>query len=68
MVICPGHVDNKRFNQAFKYEGWSSPGNYTQDELTYGYRREKKLKNGSRFIVCSPSHPDARKFTWTSWD
>ncbi len=36
-VICPGHVGKKEFNDAFKNEGWSERGTYTQKEMTYEY-------------------------------
>lgn len=70
-VICPGHVDAKTFNQAFKNEGWKSPGQYKQADLKYIYMTKRKSKNPDYthfFKQVSPSVKGAKPYTSTSWD
>lgn len=68
IVICPGHVNAKTFNKAFRAEGWSGDGTYKQDDLQYVYCKATKMKNGTRYTKVTPEHKDAKPFTWTSWD
>lgn len=65
LVLCPGHVDQKTFNQAFKNEGWSEPGGYKQRDLEYGYF--KKRKNGA-FVRSVPGKEGVKPFTFANWD
>ncbi len=65
-VLCPGHVDSKTFNQAFKNEGWSEKGSYKQADLNYLYGR--KSKNGSWQFHLAPTAARARRITVASWD
>jgi len=68
-VVCPGHVDAKTFNQAFKNEGWSERGSYSKDDIKYIYGIFVPKKDGEfTFKMCSPTKVGAKKFTWTSWD
>lgn len=69
-VICPGHVDQKTFNKAFKAEGWSSAG-YKGKDLQYIYARVKDHPTKPEYFnfkVVSPSHPEAKPFTIVNWD
>lgn len=68
VVICPGHVDVKTFNKAYKSEGWGDIGTYKQDDLKYVYCIEKPLKKGSRYKQVAPNVEGAKPYTWTSWD
>lgn len=63
-VICPGHVDHKTFNKAFKEEGWNDIGHFRQDCLAYVYM----IKTKDIYKKVPPSKKGAKPFTWTPWD
>lgn len=71
MVLCPGHVDQKTFNDAFKNEGWSERGSYKQADLLYEYwvKKPAKAKYQDFWMQRSvPGKPGAKPYTRTSWD
>lgn len=69
-VVCPGHVNAKVFNRAFKNEGWDSCGRYKVSELSYIYAvKKEKGKNGRfSFKTVQPDFKGAKKFTICRWD
>lgn len=70
-VICPGHVAQKVFNDAFKNEGWSERGGYKQKDLKYTYMVKKKAKQKRyNFLMkeVPPGTPGAKPYTTTPWD
>lgn len=69
-VVCPGHVDIKTFNQAFKNEGWDSVGHYKKDEISYIYavKQEANANGRFKFKEVAPNSPGAKKFTISRWD
>lgn len=71
IVLCPGHVSQKDFNNAFKGEGWSERGGYKQADLRYEYwiKRPTKRKDCNFNMKKSiPGKPGAKPYTATSWD
>lgn len=62
-VLCPGHVDKKTFNQAFKNEGWDQ-ASYKQDDLRYEYWAQ----TGKSFKKSLPTKKGSKKFTTAFWD
>lgn len=69
-IICPGHVDQKTFNEAVVNEGWDH-SDYKQNDLKYGYWKvtKSKTKKGHAFYRLSvPGKPGVKPFTYTSWD
>ena len=63
VVLCPGHVKQKDFNDAFKNEGWSYRGNYEQKDLKYVY----VVLTKTTWKVKYPGFPKAKPFTLTPW-
>ncbi len=68
-VICPGHVGQKEFNDAFKNEGWDARGSYKQKDLKYTYMIKKKSKKYDfEMKEVPPGIQGAEPYTFTSWD
>lgn len=70
-VVCPGHVRQKEFNDAFKNEGWSKRGSYKQIDLEYIYMVKKPAKRKNhkfRLVISEPGKPGAKPYTHTPWD
>lgn len=70
-VICPGHVTQKVFNDAFKNEGWSERGSYKQKDLRYMYMEKQppRRKGDNAYFKSSlPGKTGAKPYTVTSWD
>ena len=63
-IVCRGHVLAPEFNKAFKNEGWSDAGSYTNKELAHVWG--KKLKTRIRFSALKK--PGLQPYTVTSWD
>lgn len=71
IVLCPGHVTQKVFNDAFKNEGWSERGSYKQKDLTYEYWVTRPARNKNEEFCMKRSVPGkdgAKPYTVTSWD
>lgn len=66
-VICPGHVDAKIFNKAFKAEGWSGDP-YKDSDMEYVYLLEKQRKKGTSYRRVKATTPGAKPYTWVRWD
>ncbi len=70
-VVCPGHVGQKVFNQAFRAEGWKPGGAYKQKDLKYTYMVKRKPRNkwsNFRMKEVPPQTKGARPYTVTPWD
>lgn len=70
-VICPGHVNQRTFNDAFKNEGWSARGAYRQKDLEYIYmvKRPSPIKRHNfRMVLSAPGRNGAKPYTYTKWD
>jgi len=67
-VICPGHVNLKTFNRAFKAEGWSDIGDYEKVEYIYGVKIPARKRGEWKFKQVPPETKGAKPYTWTSWD
>jgi hypothetical protein len=70
-VLCPGHVTQKQFNDAFKNEGWSERGSYKQKDLKYEYwvAGPARRKSDKFYMKQSlPGKPGAKPYTVTPWD
>lgn len=65
-VLCPGHVDIKTFNKAFKAEGWSGAGDYKKEDIFYEYWTFNRLTKHWKKAI--PSAIGARKVTVCRWD
>lgn len=68
IVLCPGHVTAKVFNQAFKDEGWSGGGTYRQEDLAYEYWTMTIRKGKELYKPSLPNKKNAQPFTFTRWD
>lgn len=66
VVICPGHIEARKFNSAFKNEGWKGTSDYKQSEIRYEYW--KVAAGGKRFYRTVPGRFGAKPYTVTSWD
>lgn len=70
-VICPGHITQKQFNDAFNNEGWSERGSYKQKDLKYEYWIKKPAKNKhDKFFMkrSVPGKTGAKPYTAIAWD